>query len=280
MSRAATSRLKVNAPLGLRPSLEYRPLPQLRIDMSYQRAIDAPGSQTLIRRIAQFWDWGLCQPLVVAKRADGSLMVVDGQHRLAAARIRNDIYDLPCVVTAYDSAGDEAAAFVALNQSRRPLGKLDLFKAALSAEDKEAVEIAAIVAAAGLSLAPHTNPTAWKPGMVSNVGGIENSFRRWGGEITLAALKALRGGFEDQVLRFAGTIFPGIANFIGERAAEKKPVEHDLLVLVLQGSEQREWVQEIQLEMAASGSRRQVAAMAAVRRSYEEAETEALDEAA
>jgi ParB-like chromosome segregation protein Spo0J len=70
-----------------------------------------------------FWDWSLCQPLAVAKRDDGGLMVVDGQHRLEAARLRGDIEDLPCVVTAYRNAGDEAAAFVALNQQRRPLAR-------------------------------------------------------------------------------------------------------------------------------------------------------------
>jgi hypothetical protein len=138
MSRPATSRLKVNPVLGMRPSLEFRRLAELRIDPSYQRTTEAGASQTLIRRIAMFWDWSLCQPLAVAKRDDGALMVVDGQHRLEAARLRGDIDDLPCVVTAYRNAGDEAAAFVALNQQRRPLSQIDLFKAALAAEDETA----------------------------------------------------------------------------------------------------------------------------------------------
>jgi hypothetical protein len=49
------------------------------------------ASQALIRQIARHWDWDLCLPLVVSRRADGSLYVIDGQHRLAAARIRGDI---------------------------------------------------------------------------------------------------------------------------------------------------------------------------------------------
>ena len=52
---------------------------QLEIDPTYQRSIDVGGSQSLIRRIAMHWDWGLCQPLTVAKRDDGSLWVVDGR---------------------------------------------------------------------------------------------------------------------------------------------------------------------------------------------------------
>jgi ParB-like chromosome segregation protein Spo0J len=53
-------------------------------------------------------------------------MVVDGQHRLAAATLRGDIAHLPCVITSLmPTLGDEAAAFVALNQNRKPLQPLD-----------------------------------------------------------------------------------------------------------------------------------------------------------
>lgn len=130
---APAPRMRVNAPKGVRPSLEFRPLGDLHLDDSYQRSIDIGPSQKLVRKIAVNWDWGLCQPLIVAKRDDGSLWVVDGQHRLAAARLRPDIYDLPCVVVHSAAASDEAAMFVALNQQRRPLTALDLFRASLEA---------------------------------------------------------------------------------------------------------------------------------------------------
>ena len=110
MSRAATARLKVEPMRGMRPSLEFRPIPDLHIDPTYQRSIDTAPSQTLIRRIAVHWDWGLCQPLTVAKRDDGMLYVIDGQHRLAAAKARHDIYDLPCVVVSSLSPGHEGSA--------------------------------------------------------------------------------------------------------------------------------------------------------------------------
>jgi hypothetical protein len=121
MARAATSRLKVNTPLGSPPTLEWRAVGELLIDDSYQRTVEAAASQALIRRIAMFWDWGLCQPLAVSRRPDGKLLIVDGQHRASAAKLRGDIPHLPCVITSFASAGDEAAAFVALNQMRRPL---------------------------------------------------------------------------------------------------------------------------------------------------------------
>jgi hypothetical protein len=103
---------------------------------------------------------------------DGALTIVDGQHRASAAKLRSDIPHLPCVITSYANAGDEAAAFVALNQMRRPLSALDLFKAAVAAEDTEALEIVDCsdprwpLDSAALEL------HGWKPGMVQNVGGL------------------------------------------------------------------------------------------------------------
>jgi hypothetical protein len=211
MARPATSRLKVNPPLGRMPVLQFLAPAELGIDPSYQRSLEAGSSKSLIRRIAQHWNWDLCLPLVVSRRAGGVLLVIDGQHRLEAARLRGDIAHLPCVVGEYASAADEAASFVHLNQQRRPLTKLDLFKAAVASEDPEAAAILAAMTAAGLSIAPHQNYISWKPGMVSNIGGIEAAWRAHGERVTTIALDVLAKAFAGQVLRYAGTIFPGIA---------------------------------------------------------------------
>jgi ParB-like chromosome segregation protein Spo0J len=101
----------------------------------------------------------LCQPLAVSRRPDGALTIVDGQHRASAAKLRGDIPHLPCVITSYANTGDEAAAFVALNQMRRPLSALDLFKAAVAAEDKEALLILGCLNAPDLSRSRHTRIT-------------------------------------------------------------------------------------------------------------------------
>lgn len=223
MSRPATDRLKCNPALGNPPVLQFVAPAQLHIDRSYQRSLDAEASKSLIRRIAQFWDWALCQPLNVARRADGKLYVIDGQHRLAAARLRRDIPHLPAVVLEYATIADEAASFVHLNQQRRPLTRLDLFKAAVASGDTEATLIAAAITAAGLSIAPHSNYTAWKPGEISHLGGIENAWRKHGPDITTIALKALAEGQRGAVLRYAGTIWPGIVAVVASEAAAFKP---------------------------------------------------------
>jgi hypothetical protein len=209
MSRPATSRLKVNPALGSPPTLEWRAVGELLIDPVYQRSIDTGPSQALIRKIAMFWDWGLCQPLAVSRRPDGKLTIVDGQHRASAAKLRGDIPHLPCVITNYSNSGDEAAAFVALNQMRRPLSALDLFRAALAADDDEATTIMRAIQDAGLRLSHHSNYNSWRPGDIANIGGIQRSYRRHGEQPTRVALAALAKAWPEQVLRFAGSVFPG-----------------------------------------------------------------------
>ena len=276
MSRAATSRLKVNAPLGLRPSLENCRIPDLNVDAAYQRSTEAGPSVTLIRRIAMFWDWSLFHPLSVARRPDGSLWVVDGQHRLAAARLRRDLYDLPCVVSHYASVDEEAASFVAMNMARRPLSALDLFRAAHAGHGDVAVAIAAWMQGAGLSLAGHSNPTAWKPGQVANIAGIQNCYRRYGGGATGMALRALAAGFDGQVLRYAGTIFGGLAHVVGRASSDApgRDIDMDLLTAVLSGASQSEWMADIRREKGMGNLKWEFAAAAVVQRGYCEAEAE------
>lgn len=268
MARASTSRLAVNPVLGLRPSLENCRVPDLRIDGSYQRSIDNGSSKDLIRRIAQHWNWSLFHPLSVARRADGSLWVVDGQHRLAAARLRRDIYDLPCVVTRYDSAEDEAASFVAMNVQRRAMTAIDLFRAALASGDDTARKVARLLDRVGLTLAPHTNFTAWKPGMVSNIGGIQKVFRKSGEALTHRALVLTAQAFEGEVLRYAGTLFSSIAQLLHDA---KGQIDDELLLMVLQGDKQKGWVAAIEIERAQQAVARHVAGGCVLLTAYQEA---------
>lgn len=220
---------------GTMPGLEYVPIDELSIDPAYQRSVENRASQKLIQEIARRWHWGLCQPLVVSARDEGaSLFVIDGQHRLEAARLRGDIAELPCVLMDCDSPEQEAAAFVELNQRRRPLTALELFRAALAGGEDEAKAIAEAMEEAGLTLAPHLTTVAWKPGMVGNIGGIQSSWRRYGPTVTLQALRILARAFDGEVIQYAGTLFPGIAAICANGDVHG-------LVTLLRGRAQSEW---------------------------------------
>jgi hypothetical protein len=203
---------------GRLPVLQYLPPAELLIDPVYQRQIDGQASQALIRKIAENWDWSLCQPLVVSDRdGAGQLFVIDGQHRLAAALLRGDIGQLPCVVVNYPDAASEAGGFVALNQLRRPLNGIEVFRAAIASGDAEAMAIRDAVEAAGLMIAAHTNNKCYKPGEIGNVGGLRKAWRTHGPGVTGKALCVMADAFSGERLGYAGSIFPGIAAVISAR---------------------------------------------------------------
>jgi len=263
------ARIRVNPPRGRRPVLQNIGVAELAVDPEYQRDIDNGASRALIRSIARDWNWGLCQPLVIAQRADG-LFVVDGQHRLAAARLRGDIGDLPCVVTAHASVEDEAAAFVALNQKRKPLNAIDLFKARLASHDAVARSLLRLIHHAGLDLSPHNNWKWWKPGQVGNIGGIEKCQKEAGDALTGRALRTLAAAFEGQVLRYGGTIFAGLWPAMMEIEAGGY-CDGNLLVAILAGQDQAAWVADFLALANTLGVHRNRAATMAIRAAYEEA---------
>lgn len=251
MASPKPAKLKVNPPLGRMPVLQFLPPAELGIDPAYQRSAEGGDSQALIRRIAQDWDWDLCQPLVVARRQQDqgeAFYVIDGQHRLLAAKLRGDIAQLPCNIRSYPNVSAEAASFVKLNQQRKPLSKLDLFKAAVASGDEEACAIVEAMEDAGLRVAPHGNPAAWKPGMVSNISGIEASWRKHGKRRTATALRALSSAYAGQVLQLAGTIFPGIAAVSFDEHIRNKIFLHDRLekfITMLAIRSQDDWRKDI-----------------------------------
>jgi hypothetical protein len=249
MARPATTRLKTNPPLGRPPVLEWLAPAELNVDETYQRSLEADTSQTLIRKIAVFWDWGLCQPVNVARRADGSLWIVDGQHRHAAAIMRGDIPHLPCVVQSFRDRGEEAAAFVALNKQRRALNAVDVFKASLAAGDQDAAAVMSCITDAGLSIARHQNYVAWKPGQLYCIPTIQSGYRRHGRVVVSSALCALAEAFEGQVLNLAGYLLDGLIPFYANELREDA-FEPDVFIEMLSQSSQSEWLRRARTEMA------------------------------
>jgi hypothetical protein len=187
------------------------------MDDSYQRSTDNQASQRLITSIAANFDWRLCAPLIVSRRGDGEFVVIDGQHRTMAAKLRG-MDDLPCCVFTYDSPEDEAKFFITANRSRKPMNRLDDFHAAIAAGDDLALEIRRIVTSAGLSVARNTASSAWKPGEIAFTSSIASTLRKYGAEITGKALTLIAEAFPDQKVVHAGSIFLGLVKILTARA--------------------------------------------------------------
>jgi hypothetical protein len=205
--RGGERKIGFRPPIGKMPSIEWVHTSELTVDQSYQRSIDNEGSRRLIASIAANFDWRLCAPLVVSRRLDGSKVIIDGQHRWAAAARRGDLLQLPCCLFTYDSSEDEARMFIVANRARKPMNRLDDFHAALAAADEDAVEIQHLVAEAGLKMARNTSSTAWKAGEVAFTSSIATALRRQGAAIVSAALTSLAEAYEGHSLTYGASIF-------------------------------------------------------------------------
>ena len=236
--KASTARKKWPAMKGMPPSIENRSPAELNLDDSYQRSTDNGASKALITKIAHNWDWRMCLPLVVSKRDDGSLWVIDGQHRLAAAKLRGDIPFLPCRVAVYGSVADEAAMFVAMNRTRKAMNRLDDFHAAIASGDAEAIEIAGIITDAGFTVSRKTGSQSWVPGEVAFTSAIAKVLRKHGAKVCADALRTMQEAFPDEVLNAGASMFTALTKLA---ISPPEGFDHDRMFRALLKRNQREW---------------------------------------
>lgn len=222
------------------PSLEWIAVDRLQVDPAYQRATDGEKSRRLIASMARCWDWSLCQPLVVARRNDGSLFVVDGQHRCEGARSRGDIAHLPCVILSAIDAEAEAATFVALNTQRQRLSQTDLFHAMLAAGDTDAQATAAIIAETGWKIARGSNAASYGPGYLACAPALTRALACHGAPVVRNALTALREAYPDTAFNTAATMLKALIMIF--RDGDLEDCEPDLLIETLAEAEPDIWI--------------------------------------
>lgn len=127
----------------------------LQIHPAYQRE----AMMRKVIEIASCWSWVGAGAIVVGERT-GEFWVIDGQHRVLAAKRRSDITQLPCVVFKTEGIKQEAIAFLDLNAGRKPVTSIGKFKAMIAAGDEHACAVKNILDAYGVSI----KKTAFKPG--------------------------------------------------------------------------------------------------------------------
>ncbi|MGI4763457.1 MAG: DUF6551 family protein [Janthinobacterium lividum] len=266
-----------DTPLKLKPVIGTPPAPQfvsvdaLKVDDTYQRSIEGGASRTLIRKIAENWDWRLCLPLLVSRRA-GQMFVIDGQHRKEAAEARGDIHHLPVVVFDFDDPKAEAELFVQANRSRRAMSKLDDFHAAVIAGDKKAVAINEVVVAAGLRVGRLPGWQSLKAGDVVFVKTIERGLASAGKEMVETVLGMIARAFDGLVLIGVGAVFDGLCTLLQQRGADGRPIDPALMEIVLAEVGLPGWKEAT--ETADTGPERADAMLRALSAAYAEAEAE------
>src|SRR5882757_2000324 len=251
-------------PIGSLPSIEWVHIKRLSIDSQYQRSTENSASRRLIGNIAAKFDWRLCSPLVVSRRADEALAIIDGQHRWRAACLRDDIPQLPCCVFRYEDMKEEARMFIVANRARKPINRLDDYYAALAAADEDAIEIERIVRTAGFSISRNTSAAAWRPGEIAFTSGISKAIRRFGVAIASEALTSLSLAFRDQKLQHGGALFGALVEILSKPVTDFDPGR---LLSALRTHNADEWGQYVTGIIA--GHAREVTLRGAIMAAYE-----------
>lgn len=160
----------------------------LSVDFAYQR--DATHGKVI--EIAKDWSWMGCGVILVVRRPDGLLYVIDGQHRVSAAMKRDDITDLPCMIFDVSEVCDEAKGFLNANTLRKPVPAVAKFRAMVVAGDRRAAVVQEVLDELGMTIGKAGSnrvfgSIAWA---VSAAGQDVASFRK-----TMYAAKELCGEF-------------------------------------------------------------------------------------
>lgn len=202
---------------GVVPELKWLPVATLVVDHAYQRSIKGRASQRLIAKIAAEFKWSLFQAIVAAPGfLNGTFAVVDGQHRVEAAK-RRRVPQVPALVVGAASVAEAAAAFVAANRDRVPVTALQIHAALLVAGDAEALAVQRACDGAGVRLLRTPLPKSqMKPGDTMAIGAVKLLLREQGEERARAALAVVREAYDapgciraNFILAAAGLLWSG-----------------------------------------------------------------------
>lgn len=211
--------------LGSPPMIEWIRPHDLSVDPSYKRSIENEASRRLIASIASKFDWRLFAPLIASRRPDGSKVIIDGQHRWAAALRRGDLAHLPCCLFSYETPEEEARMFIVANRARKPMNRLDDFYAAVAAADEDALEIRRLVSEAGLTVARQMSVAARRPGEISFTSSIAAALRRQGEAVVSAALTSMSEAFAGEVVAQGSSVFNALVQLFAAPPADFDPDE-------------------------------------------------------
>jgi hypothetical protein len=203
--------------LGVRPKVVWLGLELLHVDRTYQREIGERGTAHINRIVAAF-NWNCYQPIVVSARDDGRYAVIDGQHRLEAARRHPLIDELPCYVIQAPDVAAQARIFVSLNTDRLSLTSQHKFWAAHAAGEPAAVSLVGICEAAGVKvLRSPPSGTAPPLSLLAPMVG-QTLIRRYGEAPVREAINLLAKAQPTTPMAFRAHFLVALTRIAGDRA--------------------------------------------------------------
>ena len=192
-------------------TIEWVRVDELVTPPEYQRTLD----DAWVRFLFDHSDASRMLVIVVSRRADGTLVIVDGQHRVATLRLLG-VQVVHAIVHDGLSPVEEANLFEDLNRNRHAPNVFDLFRAKVAGERPDAIAITAIASEFGY--------TFHRGGAVAHsiqaVGAIEAIYRQGGSDLLRSVLRITSGPWAGSIEGVEGQMLRGIAMFLRAYTAE------------------------------------------------------------
>jgi ParB/Sulfiredoxin domain len=204
---------------GAAPQLCWLPVDRFVVDESYQRSISGRSSQELISRIAINFRWSAFQAVLAAlAEAAGFYSLIDGQHRVEAAK-RRDIPMVPTVIIEALSAEEQAQSFISANSARIPVDQFSLHRARLRAGDADARAIESLVASVQIKI-PRSQPShqMLSAGMVLCVSTFGQLLKRFPNEAA-DAVGAVADAYRSEIGGLRAPFFMASAHLLSQGTA-------------------------------------------------------------
>lgn len=177
---------------------------------NYQRDVN----QARVAAMLDNWDENAAKGVLVSRRADGTLFVIDGQHRREAQWQRGGPQQrVHCIVVAGLSLADEAALFVKINTKRGAVNTNTVAKAQVTADDPRFAQIMDVLCFSELSYSFNGKGKA-APGVIRCWGALVTIFDLGGTELLTRVLAFARGAWGGDPASLDARTLKAVAAFI------------------------------------------------------------------
>lgn len=182
------------------------PVHKLKVTPTAQRVLTRMADE-----IAKNFNKNLFNPIIVSLR-DGVYYVIDGQHRLyAAKKLFGDDYLMECKVIEGLSQQEESKLFVQLNSLSKPLQYADKAKGLFFSNDDTMVNLSEICKRNGVELGIYDDKRASADGRITAVKALVVTYNKIGKELTERCIRLINDTWDGASAAFRQEIIKAVA---------------------------------------------------------------------
>lgn len=196
----------INLNTGAQPELIWVDIDDIIVDHNYQREI----KPQVVARILREFSWPRFGALSLARQPDGKYAVVDGQHRLAAAKHHPRVSAVPAAVFQASGMIEEASVFLGINTTRTAVTTVERFWAGITAGDAAMLRIRDVLAKADCEVVATPGPPA-SARYTNAVSAVGRSIEKYGDSPTTKAAMTLKAAWPKDHSALAGVLIQALA---------------------------------------------------------------------